>query len=258
MNGSLGPRRHRVALMQPYFLPYLGYWQLLADVDEFVVYDTAQFVRGSWINRNRIQLGDQVRWLTLPMEHAHHRLPINQRLLARDDGWRGHLLRQVDAAYRGAPHRDVGLDLLEEVLGNPERELGAFLAHSVRAVARRLGVATRVRRASSLSLDPTRRRHQRVLDVCRAVGATEYLNLSGGRSLYDPEAFREAGIALRFQVVPPLADEPETRRDRTLSILDVVMRRERHHVARMLADSAWTSSGGEPPDEALETRSRTP
>ncbi len=248
------PDGHAVALMQPYFLPYLGYWQLLARADEFIVYDTAQYVRGSWINRNRIRLRDQVRWLTLPVEHAPHRWPINRRRLAPDTGWRRRLVDQAAAAYRAAPHREAGLALLTEILGHRGRDLAPFLVGALRAVAARLAIDTPIRLASALPVDPGVDREQRVIAVCRARGATDYLNLSGGRALYAPEAFRAAGLTLRFRVPPGPPPDRETHDDHALSVLDLIMRRDPTQVAALLADSAWAAPAG--PADPLSTRSR--
>lgn len=228
--------------MQPYFLPYLGYWQLVASVDELVVYDTAQYVRSSWMNRNRIRLGGEIRWLTLPVEHAAHRLPVNQRRLAPDDGWRDRLVRQVEAAYRDAPYREAGLAMLTEIVRHPERNLAAFLVHALRVTARRLALDTPIRLESELHHDRTADRESRVLAVCREVGATDYLNLSGGRGLYTPGRFAEAGIILWFRIPSSPPRDPVSHDDQTLSILDLVMRRDAQQLSALVADSAWTAA----------------
>ncbi len=237
----MSPPVRRVALMQPYFLPYLGYWQLLASVEEFVVYDTAQYVRGSWINRNRIRLGDQLRWLTLPMAHASHRQPINQRRLAPDDGWRRALFDRAAAAYSRAPHRDTGLALLDQILSDPERDLCRFLVRALDVVSARLGISTPKRLASTLDLTPPADRQQRVIALCHAVGATDYFNLSGGSTLYSAQDFRAAGLTLHLRVQPDVLPGTPAGDDQALSILDVVMRRDMEQITELLEGARWAT-----------------
>lgn len=236
--------RHRVAVMQPYFLPYLGYWQLLAAVDTFVVYDTVQFSSGGWINRNRVRLDGRVRWLTVPLARAPHRTPIAGRSIADDPGWREAMLQRVEQGSRSAPCRDQGLELLRTVLDGPDGDLADFLVRSIGVVAERLGIPTTVLRSSELGHPTGPTPQARVISLCRRLGADEYLNLSGGAGLYDPLAFGEHGIDLRFHVPGPGAGPDHGGDDLDLSILDLLLRRPASEVSTWAHRATWT--GGTP------------
>ncbi len=223
-----------MALMQPYFLPYLGYWQLLDSADEFIVYDTVPAPRGGWVNRNRIRLANQVRWLTVPMAHAPLATPIREREVRLDARSRNHLLGQVDAAYRGARFHREGLGLLSDVLTLDAPGLGDFLQRSLRLMADCLGITTPMPRASHLPGPAEGDAQARVIDLCRARGATEYLNLSGGAGLYSPQEFRRHGIELRLRMPSSLDSD-----DQRLSILDLVMRRSTQEIRDLIDQVRW-------------------
>ncbi|MEL7209961.1 MAG: WbqC family protein, partial [Actinomycetota bacterium] len=117
--------------MQPYFLPYVGYWQLLAAVDEFIVYDTVQFSSGGWVNRNRIRVGGEVRWLTVPVARAPLQTPIRERRIAADADWRDRMVRRATSAHPTAPHRDDAIDLLRAVIDPEDDDLTALLVRGL-------------------------------------------------------------------------------------------------------------------------------
>jgi hypothetical protein len=187
-----------VSLLQPYFFPYLGYFQLIAASDVFVIYDDAQFMKNGWVNRNRI-LGDpSPAWWTFPVEAASHKLPINQRRYV-DDRSRNpaSLLAALHHRYRRAPHFAPAMRLVEDILAFGERGVAAFNANAIRQVCRQLGIDTRMEVASTLGVPPSGG-EERVLDICKALGATRYLNPIGGTELYSPVSFAARGLALEF------------------------------------------------------------
>ncbi len=231
---------HRVAVMQPYFLPYLGYWRLLASVDEFVAYDDVQYSSGGWVNRNRIRLDGRIVWLTLPLSRAPLATPIADRRLAFDRSTRQHLEARVANAYRRAPHLEVGLELLHEVLRTEESRLGAFLVRSLRLVAERIGIDTPIRAVSEFGVPSAADAQTRVIDVCRRLGASEYYNLAGGRELYASEAFARSGLRLLFPAAASLGQGD----DHELSILDLLIRRGPDGAAELVAEAAWDDAPG--------------
>jgi hypothetical protein len=210
------------AIMQPYFFPYIGYFQLMHAVDTFVIYDDAQYMKGGWINRNRIRNGGTTAWLTLPVHAARLELPINQREYVLEEGV-ARVRGQLRAAYRKAPCRAEAGEAVDEVLGFGDANVAAFNAHLLQALARRLGIACRFLPASRLGASAGLRGQARVIDLCRRVGADHYVNPIGGTALYDAASFDAAGLRLSFlrTTVPPeaLADGPQH-----LSILDGLMR----------------------------------
>jgi hypothetical protein len=189
----------RAAIMQPYFLPYLGYFQLMQLADVFVVYDNIQYTKKGWINRNRMLVNGQAALFTLPLKHASASLDIAQRELADDfPDQAGRILRRFEAAYATAPFFAETMMLLRECLHCPDRNLFRFLLHSLQRTATHLGITTPLVVSSSLAVDPALHAEDRVIATCQAIGATEYLNPPGGRDLYNQEQFSPHGITLRF------------------------------------------------------------
>jgi len=214
----------RLAIMQPYFLPYLGYWQLLAAVDRFVVYDRIQYTKKGWINRNRFLLNGQDELFSLPLRKAAEGLDVVDRELAPEFD-PGKLLARWTGAYRRAPHFAATIELMQQVLACPDRNLFAFLRHSICTVAAHLGIRTPIVTSSELPAQATSGRGvEKVLGICQAQGATCYLNPIGGLDLYDKETFARHGIELRF-LRARLPDYPQLGGPHVpgLSILDVLM-----------------------------------
>jgi hypothetical protein len=224
----------RVALMQPYLFPYVGYFQLMAGCDLFVVRDEVQYIRGGWINRNRILLDGRPRWLTLPVAAADHRLPINRRTYLLDARVLRHIRRQLEAAYRQAPHFRATMNVVDEVLACEDANVARFNVHALRRVAAHLGIHTPLQLGSAL---PPSDMHgaSRVIEMCRQLGATTYVNAIGGVQLYRAEAFAAAGLALRFVASSP---SPYVQFHSSfvpgLSIIDVLMFNDRSAVTGML------------------------
>lgn len=215
----------KLGIMQPYFLPYLGYFQLMQAVDALVVYDNIQFSRKSWVHRNRMLVGGAPALFTLPLRRGSDFLDIAQRELSTDfDAQAARLLRRFDGAYGPAPHFGSTLPLLRACLRYPERNLFRFLLHALRRTAAHLGLDTPVIVSSSLAIDPSLRGADRVIATCRALGASGYVNLPGGRALYHHDHFAGHGLALEFlEPHLPAYAQFGAPHVSNLSIVDVLM-----------------------------------
>ena len=214
----------RLAIMQPYFLPYIGYWQLLAAVDRFVVYDRIQYTKKGWINRNRFLLNGRDELFSLPLRKAAEGLDVVDRELAPEFD-PGKLLARWTGAYRRAPHFASTIELMERVLACSDRNLFAFLRHSICTVATHLGIRTPIVTSSDLPAQATSGRGvEKVLGICKAHGATCYVNPIGGLELYDKATFAEHGVKLQF-LRARLPEYPQLGGPHVpaLSILDVLM-----------------------------------
>lgn len=230
----------RVAVMQPYLFPYLGYWQMMHAVDTFIVYDDVQYTRG-WMNRNRYRDGASARWMTVPVAHGSLRTTILERRLAADfERYREAILSKLENAYRDAPYFDQGIALARSGLTGGEGGglLLDLLLHSMASVRELLGISTQLRLASQVEYDRTLPREERLIELCLAAGGATYYSLSGGRKLYSPERFAERGLALRFR------EFDETRESGTgehaLSIIDLVMRYDVPQIRGLLASAQWS------------------
>ena len=191
--------------MQPYFFPYLGYFQLLGVADTFVFYDDVQFIQRGYIHRNRTEQGA----FTIPLAAAGQDTLIRDRLVARGQyaAFKRKWLRGLRHTYGKAPHYATIAGLLEEVLSSPTASVSDLACTSVRAVADLLELPVRFVTASTLDYDRTLTGQARMLNLLTTLGATDYLNPAGGRGLYDPTRFVAAGIGLHF-LEPLLEDVP--------------------------------------------------
>lgn len=226
----------RTAIMQPYFLPYIGYFQLIQAVDTFVIYDNIQFTKKGWINRNRILVNGKDEYISLPLKKDSDYLNVDQRVLA--DAFaqeRDQTLRKIAGLYRKAPHFQAVYSLLETIYHCPETNLFQFIFHSVRQVCAYLGIKTPFVVSSSLDIDHSLRSEEKVIAICKSLNATVYLNPIGGMELYSEERFGQEGIDLQFHKASPF-EYPQLGQPFVpwLSILDVMMFNDvdavRHHL----------------------------
>jgi hypothetical protein len=215
----------RLAIMQPYFLPYVGYFQLMAAVDKFVLLDDVNFINRGWINRNRIVVNGEPYWLTLPLAKASQNRLINEIDIVDDPVWKRKMLRTVELSYRSAPLAHRVLPMFAELIEGASGSLSTFLFHHLRRLAHYIGIDVSIEPTSTIYPKEGRTGQDRILDICTREGAITYVNLPGGRELYDAQAFAAAGIKLLF-VEPNL--ETMTLRYTghgapSLSILDLLM-----------------------------------
>lgn len=189
--------------MQPYFFPYIGYFQLIAAVDLFIVYDNIKYTKKGWISRNRmLQNGKDVAF-SLSLRRDSDYLNVCERELAADFD-RDKLLNRIKSAYRRAPYFAQTFPLVEQVVRHGDTNLFRFLHHSIAKTCEHLGITTEIRISSSIAIDPDLKNQDKVIALCKAVGAGTYVNAVGGMELYSKETFREKGIDLKFIRSKPL------------------------------------------------------
>jgi hypothetical protein len=223
--------------MQPYFFPYIGYFQLMHAVDTFVIYDDVQFSKGGWIQRNRILINGADRWIALPLKSDSHLRNICQRRLA--DSFhqeRTRLLRQIEMAYRRAPHFTATMELVEHCLMFSETDLSLFLLHCLLAIKQHLGITAQILLSSDLPVDRGLKGQERVIAICHTLSSTHYINAIGGLELYERDTFAKHKLQLLFIKSLPIVYE---QFDRTafipnLSIIDVMMFNSVGQIAQML------------------------
>lgn len=186
----------RIAIMQPYFVPYAGYFRLFAASDLFVIYDDVQFPRAGYVHRNRLPdtLG-RAAWLTLPLEKSPLATPINRMAFAADCRTRFEsAMRRFPALAECGAH--PLLDALRRV--KPGGGLVDYLAETLLQSCAMLQLPCNLIRSSSLVLEPGLGRVERLIAIARLMGAKQFVNASGGRRLYERESFRRCDIRLRF------------------------------------------------------------
>lgn len=225
-----------VAMMQPYLFPYLGYFQLIARSDVFVLGDDLQYVRGSWINRNRILVNGQPKLVTFPLRKGNQFDRINQRWLCDNFAQEAEkVLKTLELAYARAPYKAEVMDLVRDILMHPERNLARFNEHSIRRICAYLQIVTPIRIGSELGLPARMDKQDRVISIAHKLDAKLYLNAIGGTELYSPAYLGSHGVLLRFLRMDELSyaqlNQPFVP---ALSIIDVLMFNSRDEAQALL------------------------
>jgi WbqC-like protein family len=226
----------KTAIMQPYFLPYIGYFQLIHAVDQFVIYDNIQYTKKGWINRNRILQNGKDEFITLPLKKDSDFLNVCQRELA--DGFSieaATTLRKIGSLYRKAPQYDVVFPLLEQLYTYPNRNLFDFIHHSVLEICRYLGINTPIIASSTVPIDHQLKSEDKVIALCKALNTKMYINPIGGLDLYSGAHFEANGIQLYFQKARMIEYQQFNHAFVPwLSILDVMMFNHKSAIQEML------------------------
>ena len=196
----------KLGIMQPYFLPYIGYFILLASVDQFIVYDNIKYTKKGWINRNRMLLNGTDAMFSLPLKKGSDSLDVVARELATDFD-RTKLLNQFKGAYGRAPQFELTYPLLERIVQHDEANLFRYIHHSIVRLSEHLGIKTEIRISSEIAIDHGLKAQDKVLALCKAAGADTYINTIGGVELYAKDDFRIQGIDLQFIKVRPFEYE---------------------------------------------------
>ena len=211
--------------MQPYFLPYMGYWQMMAQADIFVVYDTIQFTKKGWINRNRfLQNGTDVIF-SIPLKKDSDYLHVKDRFLA-DAYDRQKLIRQFQGGYSKAPYFKDHFPIIEEIILSPYDNLFDYIHNSILKIREFLDIDTAIIKSSDADHGMADLKgRDKVVALCKAIGATDYINPIGGMEMYDKGDFANEGINLTFLRSKPLNYETFNGHGALphMSILDVMM-----------------------------------
>lgn len=213
----------KIGIMQPYFFPYIGYFQLIKAVDVFVVYDNIKYTKKGWINRNRILQNGKDMMFSLPLKSDSDYLDVCERELAADFN-RDKMLNQINGAYRRAPYFEQTFPLVERVVRYEDKNLFRFLHNSIIATCKYLVIDTEIRVSSEIAIDHSLKNQDKVLALCEAFGASTYVNAIGGMELYSKETFLDKGIELKFIKSKPF-EYTQFGNDFVawLSIIDVMM-----------------------------------
>ncbi len=180
---------------QPYFLPYIGYWQLINAVDLFEICDDYNYRKG-WVNRNRILVNGNPSYFHLDIQHPTVNKKINEHIIA--DFAIDLKLHQLQIVYGRAPFFRQSVEVMEEIYGFQDRNLGNFLANSIQIISNYLGIKTRFILSSEYERNRSLKSEESVIECCHILGGDTYYNAIGGTELYSFENFRENGIKLAF------------------------------------------------------------
>lgn len=214
----------RIAIMQPYMFPYIGYFQLINLADKFVIYDDVSFINKGWINRNNILLDGQPHLFTIPLRNSSQNKLINQTEIGDISAWRNKFFKTVEHAYKKAPYFDSVSVLLHEILNSPAIYIHQLALISLTRVCKYLLIDTPFFESSRISENSELKSQDRILDICVQLQADQYINPIGGLKLYSRDHFESKGISINFlEVKPHSYSQYGNDFIGNLSIIDVLM-----------------------------------
>ncbi|MES0328013.1 MAG: WbqC family protein [Gammaproteobacteria bacterium] len=222
----------RVAIMQPYFFPYIGYWQLVSAVDYFVIFDDVNYINKGYINRNSILLDGLKHQITLELIKASQNKLINEIDVGSNYS---KLLKTIQSAYRKAPLFESAYPVVEGILAQKEKNLSKFLGDGIEMLSKYIGNDTRFIYSSDIGVDSSLKSQERVISIAKELHATHYINAIGGQELYSRERFKKEGIKLNF-LKSMMGEYKQFKNDfiPSLSIIDVMMFNEVKCIQGML------------------------
>lgn len=222
----------KLGIMQPYFMPYIGYFQLMKAVDKYVVYDDVNYIKGGWVSRNNILVNGEKKMFTITLNGASPNKYFNE-ISIRDDFKK--LLKTLQMNYSKAIYYHPIMELLERVFAYPDKQLALFLANSFREILAYLNVNTEILMSSDLPKDCSLKGKDKVIHMCKLLDANQYYNTIGGQNLYDKEEFALNDIQLSF-VQSEIVEYSQfgERFIPGLSIIDVLMFNSKESVNQML------------------------
>ena len=188
----------QAGIMQPYFFPYIGYWQLLNVVDEYIVFDDVNYIKRGWINRNNILLNGQRKLINLHIKDASQNRLIKDTQIAQTEKDNRNLLATITQCYRYAPYYEDVYALIERILNDKSTCVSDYLVNQLKEICTYLHIRTRIILSSSIETDNALKGEEKIIDICKKRKADKYINAIGGKSLYHQEKFRERGIELKF------------------------------------------------------------
>lgn len=229
----------KLAIMQPYFLPYLGYFSLIKHTDEFILFDTVQFIRHGWIERNRIlKPSDGWQYIMVPLKKYSRETIIKDIEINNDQQWKEKILAQLQHYKKQAPYFSNVIDILNEIFSKEYATIVDLNLASLKTVCNYLGINTPIQVFSLMNIDiePANAPDEWALNICKALGnVDEYWNPPGGQSFFDRKKYENAGINLKFHSAI-LTDYDQKRNvfEPGLSILDVMMFNSIEEINKML------------------------
>lgn len=226
----------KLGIMQPYFMPYIGYFQLIKAVDKYVIYNDVNYINRGWVARNNILINGKKQLFTISLQGASQNKCFTE-IQVLDDFKK--LTRTLKLNYSKAPYFSSIMGMMESIFSFPDRRLDLFIRNSFECVLSYLGIDTELILSSDIEKDNSLKGKDKVLEICSLLRADTYYNAIGGKELYDKHEFADHGISLYF-----LRTKDTLRYNQfesndfvpNLSMIDVLMFNSVEDVNKMLDD----------------------
>ncbi|MDB5282325.1 MAG: hypothetical protein JWO06_1400 [Bacteroidota bacterium] len=225
----------KVAIMQPYLFPYIGYFQLINSVDKFFVFDDVNYINKGWVNRNRILINGKDNLFTIPLQDASQNRIIKDIEVSPDEKWRKKFLKSIEMAYSKAPYYEFTYSLIKKVMLTEEKLITAIILNSLKEILQHLEIKTEIVVASEVYSYGAIKGVDRILKICESEKADHYINPIGGTELYQKDIFEKNNIQLSFIKSRPVV-YPQFKNEFIpwLSIIDVMMFNSKEQIQEYL------------------------
>ena len=227
----------KIAIMQPYIFPYLGYFQLINIVDKFIFLDDVNFIKKGYIHRNEIPIGDSKYRFSIPLKKRSQNKLINETFIHDEkyNSWKLKFLKTIDTQYSSAPNFRSIKDLIEDVLCSEEVQISKLSARSIQKTCKYLDIDSVFKFSSEVNQNNKLSGQSKIIDICLTEKAEKYYNLAGGKDLYNHENFNRNQLSLNFiklQDVKYLRDR--SKHHPYISILDLLMYQTKSEIQPLL------------------------
>lgn len=228
----------RLGLMQPYFMPYIGYWQRIKTVDKHVIYDDVNYIKGGWMNRNHILYNGTVKSFNVPLLGASPNKLIKEVRVDTNPVLQGKMLKTLEYAYKKSAHFYEAMEILEPIITSKDDNLATYLEYQLRAICGYMNIDTQLVMSSSIKKDNGLKGRDKVLEICKKEGADIYINASTGEHLYDKEDFKKEGLELIFIKNASTVKYDQLSKEfvPALSIIDILMNCTKEKIQELLND----------------------
>ncbi|MDT0675961.1 WbqC family protein [Autumnicola musiva] len=233
----------KVAIMQPYFFPYIGYFQLIAATDVFVFYDDVNFIKKGWIHRNNFLFNQSRSLVSIPLKKPSQNKKIDEILIHQENFeiWKKKFLKSIFQNYKCSPHFEEIWELINSFFSKNFTSISELSMESVKAVCSYLNIKRMFLTSSTLDYNRNQNAEEKILEINHLLKSSEYYNLSGGKHLYEGKNFKKKNISLKF-MKDKGSKYPQQRKgfEANLSIIDVLMFNDIPAITNMLSNYTIT------------------
>lgn len=227
----------KLGIMQPYFMPYIGYFQLINAVDKYVIYDDVNYIKAGWINRNRILINNEIKYFNINLKKASQNKLINEIEILNDEKSLLKEIKKIEYNYKKAPFYKEAFELLSNVMLSQKENLGEFNENAIKSICSYLSINTQIITSSSIRKDNNLKGEDKIIHICNILKADEYYNAIGGVDLYHEDKFKNKNINLKFIKTNNIQYKQFTNKfANNLSILDVIMFNSKEKIKEYLLD----------------------
>ncbi len=225
----------KVAIMQPYFFPYIGYFQLINTVDKFIIYDDVNFINKGWINRNNVLVNGNSKLITIPLKDASQNKLINEVFVLNNQKETNKILKTIELSYKKAPFFDTVYSIIQLCIHTDADSIAGYNLKILKEICMYLNISTVFVNTSTVYNNSHLKSQDRILDICLQENANIYVNPIGGINLYSREIFEDKNIHLYF-IKPKSIVYPQFKNlfIPWLSIIDVLMFNSKEEVIELL------------------------